>query len=222
MSYFKDLSPCRYFDSKPYLYGFTKLLAVGWIDKSKNYKTGSVSDNFLNKLKKLYKEPHPQVRYCGWHDCQMCDENMGDNQLFIPSKNKIYVCPGGVDHYIEKHNYCPPNEFILAVDNVEKLSGDEYLKKIKDIDEIVYYFLMINDPEYFEITGYEIFPWAEKFKKLEEKAEEKADKRFELEKKIKDKAFSLTDKGKIREKYKKSSFKEKVAMLQQFFTGNKI
>lgn len=203
MAYYKDLSLCGYFDHAPYFHGFKKLYAIGWLDEGKPYNKGKVSKEFIEKLKELYKNPHMRIYYCGWHNCFICNKHMGDDQLFIPGKNKIYVCPKSVDHYIEEHNYCPPKEFIDAVMNTGGMcaTDDNYMNKMKKIDERVYLFL---------ITKYgsqELdLPWEKEWDKIKKEENRKINK-----------VLKKKDNTKIRKLFKKSSFEDKVKLLSQYF-----
>ena len=44
--------------------------------------------------------------------------------------NRVYVCPDKVDHYIERHGYCPPDEVIKAI--TEGVDSDEHATFIKN------------------------------------------------------------------------------------------
>jgi len=193
MAYFKDLSTKNYFDKDgPYFYGFKKLYSIGWIDEGKPYNKGKVPKEFIQKLKELIKTPHIGMPYRGYHNCYFCDETLGDDELFILGKNKIYVCPDSIDHYIEKHNYCPPKEFINAVMNTEKLSGEDYKNELKRIDERVYLFLERGfstsglSRDAFIARRTKVQPWTKEWNrisKLENKKNQKENKRIEKERK---------------------------------------
>lgn len=154
MSYIRDLDFCDYFENDPpYKYGYKNVLAVGWLDKPAaapfamvrdfDYiSKGAVPAGFFDKLKQLIETRHEFIQYCGHHDCAYCDEWGGQGQAFIPGKEVVYACPIGILHYIEAHNYCPPKEFIDAVMRYEgTLSGTDYMKRLKDIDERLYWML---------------------------------------------------------------------------------
>ena len=208
MAYYKDLDPCGYFDRPPYIYGFKKLYAIGWIDKGQPYKNGKVSRKFIEKLKELINNPHVGMPYMGYHRCFLCSEFLGDDELFVVGKNKIYACPDSMDHYIEKHEYRPPQEFIDAVMNTKILIGEDYKNRIKEIDERVYHFLQPHE---------ERKPWDKEWEKIRKKI-----RKIEEKKRIE--AMSVEAKKeerqtkKIRKRFKKGSFSEKVGLLSQYFT----
>ena len=204
MAYYKDLSPCLYFDRSPYVYGFKKLYAIGWIDKGKPYNKGSVSPEFLMKIKSFIDNPHVGMPYMGFHRCFLCSTFLGDDELFIVGKNKIYVCPDSIDHYIEKHEYLPPQEFIDAVMNTKMLIGEDYKNRIKEIDERVYHFLQPHE---------ERKPWDKEWEKIRKIEEKKRIEAMSVEAKKEERQTK-----KIRKRFKKGSFSEKVGLLSQYFT----
>ena len=90
-------------------------IKVGWLDKDKPYTQGECPRKFIDKLKKIKLSMHTK----GWHNCPFCDSAKSYSEYYIPilpTKNrKGYHAPEMILHYIEKHNYLPPQEFIDAV-----------------------------------------------------------------------------------------------------------
>jgi hypothetical protein len=42
--------------------------------------------------------------------------SLGNGEIRVPSENGIvYAAPTLICHYIDRHRYCPPNEFLMAV-----------------------------------------------------------------------------------------------------------
>ena len=135
MTYYKDLTFFQYTQSDwvfennfPYI-----LLNVGWLDKSQFY----MQEDFDNTIKK--KLLWSIFNYCanpvnltiGHHTCNLCpneygrilnvqkkekDINLGNGEIFVKGiNNLVYVAPTLIYHYVEIHNYKPPEEFINAV-----------------------------------------------------------------------------------------------------------
>ena len=114
--YYKDL------DIEDGHYGH-KFVKVAWLDKGEPYTTGECPKEFLKKLKKL----KPRAYTKGWHDCPFCNKAKSSSQFQWTIKGKkIYDVPFMIIHYIEKHNYLPPQEFI---DFVMTLEVEKPLKK---------------------------------------------------------------------------------------------
>ena len=106
--YFPDLT-----EEKKERFNFS-LIKVAWLEKGMPYTKGDVSKEFLEKLKNIGLK----IRTKGWHDCPFCGNAKSSNQYRIEKQGKsqkYYDVPQMIIHYIEEHNYCPPQEFIDAV-----------------------------------------------------------------------------------------------------------
>lgn len=114
MTWFADLSPNHYFgpDAAPYL------TSVGWLARDKEYNRGPVDSAVYQKLKALLDDSWPNLRFRGFHQCELCrphDEARCNNNLFVPDGHRIFVCPAMILHYMDAHEYNPPDEFRSAV-----------------------------------------------------------------------------------------------------------
>ncbi len=144
--YFADLSPCRY-------YG----LSVGWLEKGHDFPRGTVSDAFLKRL--LERCRRPTIRHRGPHCCDFCPSlqearaacvqelpdgqrvSLGSGVIRVnPRHGVAFVAPTLVYHYIQAHQYLPPQGFIEAViedhpENAETVAeryrtGAQYLSRM--------------------------------------------------------------------------------------------
>ena len=123
MTYIPDLSAYNYHTFPR----DSKLLAVGWLDSSEPYSQGTVRDETIRKLAKLARTP---VNLCrGYHYCQFCPREAsdrflehhakGNGEVHIAGMNGVtYAAPALISHYIEKHAYKPPDEFLKAVEQL--------------------------------------------------------------------------------------------------------
>ncbi len=106
---------------------------MGWLEKDKPYKTGKVPDGFLSKLSSIIlgndivdaqvnriRSAHP----CALSDCGSLEITDGEHkvtlgaaEIWIPSieGGGFFAAPSMIYHYVEKHNYLPPQEFVAAV-----------------------------------------------------------------------------------------------------------
>jgi len=137
--YFRDLSLYSYSTKSP----LPDVLNVGWLDRSIPFSRGTVPSRFVDQLKKWFRVARVnQMR--GIHECNFCRaeqwpplpvkdhpsltiENrifaLGSKEIWIPGPNgKIFASPALVIHYVEVHEYCPPEEFIAAVMDDESMS----------------------------------------------------------------------------------------------------
>jgi hypothetical protein len=119
--YFPDLSQGEYFG-----------LSVGWLDRAHDYPRGPVPDGFLEALGGACR--NCAIRHKGSHTCELCPSPqwahagacrelpdgtrlmLGNGVIRIWSRSgQAYVAPNLIYHYVEKHKYQPPAEFIEAV-----------------------------------------------------------------------------------------------------------
>jgi hypothetical protein len=146
---YKDLDLCNY-HSGPCSYKSWEqpLLAVGWIETAA-FTKGSCPKDLIEKLKLLRKQTREiyfQFAFRGLHRCTLCLENScldnSEVNIFIPSNGRIYICPGRIDHYIVKHNYLPPGEFLEALKECPEIDSTEYKNKLykanKEIEPPLY------------------------------------------------------------------------------------
>lgn len=56
---------------------------------------------------------------------------MGIGNLFVPAADTIFVAPSLIVHYIDAHEYCPPQPFKDAVLGCPKMRSMKYLKAIR-------------------------------------------------------------------------------------------
>jgi hypothetical protein len=132
MTYFADLTPYGYHTFQPI--PDPKLLNVGWLDASVPFAKGPVDALVVPKLLLLRRSPVNLYR--GWQGCPFgqlesppspCpypvsmligieEISLANGEIRVPSENGIvYAAPTLICHYIDRHRYCPPNEFLMAV-----------------------------------------------------------------------------------------------------------
>ena len=117
--YIPDLTPAEYSNDH---------LDVGWLEKGYDFTVGGVPDGFLDKI--FEYSLRPAIASRGSHPCDFCEvqtfsmtvmhgkikKNLGSNVIQVVGKNGIvYMAPDLIYHYVEAHNYRPPQEFIDAV-----------------------------------------------------------------------------------------------------------
>jgi hypothetical protein len=104
--------------------------AWGWIGNTIpatniSWISSEQKQSFLTNLKNIADCD----AYKGHHDCEICQQPLGSSSKKLKYKNKVYVCPNKVDHYIVSHNYVPPAEVIAAVLNgVENSENKTWMK----------------------------------------------------------------------------------------------
>jgi len=125
MTYFADLAPNTYFGRWQDV-----LVSVGWLDAVHEPRRGGVSEEFFRALVLLLVEPWQPVVFAGHGVCERCRFSggpsklvfegntimLGSNNLFVPADDhRVFVAPSLIAHYIDAHEYAPPDEFQRAV-----------------------------------------------------------------------------------------------------------
>ncbi len=125
--FFEDLSPYRYgsFSWRSLLW---RELNVGWLDSAYQFAQGSVPHGFLDRMFEHCLHPVRQMK--GFHICQFCSPILehpkicrngreiwvGSAEIRVRGRGRVrYAAPTLIYHYIEAHQYLPPEEFIEAV-----------------------------------------------------------------------------------------------------------
>jgi hypothetical protein len=124
-------------DGAPFTYGDAPepdMIAIGWLDASEPFTTGSVPSEFVERLRILCRD-HEVNRTRGWHYCNLCPPSPGpelprpvavdspEGEFYVghseirvvgPSGTR-YAAPQMIIHYVETHEYKPPDDFIAGV-----------------------------------------------------------------------------------------------------------
>lgn len=142
-------------DGSPYSYGGASLfdyykgqsiqrLNVGWLDGGMPFSQGPVPAELLNRLKLISQFPFREmygVHTCNLPNCpdRKLSQQAGSGEIDIRSKDDIwYATPTLIAHYVEWHQYNPPEQFIAAVlepggdDNLTLLHNDDFESFDKD------------------------------------------------------------------------------------------
>ena len=100
---------------------------IGWLDANHTFEHGTVPEEALSNLLRLSASPVNKTR--GWHTCPFCHApppitirldtrtiQMGDAEVRVTGGDgQVYAAPNLLYHYIEKHGYKPPEEFVEAL-----------------------------------------------------------------------------------------------------------
>jgi hypothetical protein len=96
--------------------------AIGWLSEGHRFPTGRVPAEFLTALRSHVHSAWQPVVAMGPHFCEFCAKAStpekrvgGARNVWIPASFVVFVAPELVVHYVEAHNYRPPEEFISAV-----------------------------------------------------------------------------------------------------------
>ena len=106
--------------------------AVGWLHPDYPYTMGAVPAEFLTRLKEFISRSNDveEALYFGaaggFHTCEFCGRAHGTANIGVPSGELLFVAPEMVVHYIERHDYSPPPEFVVAVFQSPLPDSEEY------------------------------------------------------------------------------------------------
>jgi len=100
------------------------VLLVGFLSKLHPIPEGQVSREHISVLRKLLRDPI--LMSWGYHYCDLCGpvgrilrsrrSRAGNGEIRVQAKNgDIFQAPVLILHYIEKHNYLPPESFLNAL-----------------------------------------------------------------------------------------------------------
>ncbi|MEM7010813.1 MAG: hypothetical protein AAF585_04945 [Verrucomicrobiota bacterium] len=141
-----DLELCTY-SGDPKIHGnwAVPLLAIGWLEAGHNFETGPVEQGVVDKVRKLHEQTWQKFiafSYRGLHECDLCASGSATRGIdgshtntFVPGDNCVYMASGGILHYIEKHSYLPPLEFIDAVRDSPLPSTQEYAEALIEANQ---------------------------------------------------------------------------------------
>lgn len=129
VTYIQDLHAYTYLDrDRIYLrtgeaLAFTpkyERLAVGWLAEGQPFPVGDPPDGFMKALNMVQSRNVFNITR-GLHPCDFCSgpyETLpkGNAETRVPTaRGVVYAAPSLIGHYIERHGYLLPAEFIAAV-----------------------------------------------------------------------------------------------------------
>ena len=95
---------------------------IGWLGAGDKYETGEVDGAALLRLELLSELKANRTR--GLKACPVCGElfeknrfgtMLGSSEIKVVAFDQAYTSPSLIVHFIRDHNYCPPEEFLIAL-----------------------------------------------------------------------------------------------------------
>ncbi|WP_020407096.1 hypothetical protein [Hahella ganghwensis] len=145
-----------YKDLTQYTDGFEpsleRVFNIGWLDSNSDFPVGNVKPEHLHKLKELALGKHP-FSACfrisrGFASCGLCGgitttifhekkEIIGTFLLLVPSLDdgQYFAAPSTIIHFIEKHQYMPPQAFIDSLERLDLQEGFNAENVIREMME---------------------------------------------------------------------------------------
>jgi hypothetical protein len=128
MAWFEDGALCTYFGTRA-----APMLAVGWLECGRPYARGTIGEDAARILRAALELRMivPGILFKGFHRCTLCtafggDAPSGYYNLYIPDGDRLWVAPELFVHYVEAHEYHPPNEFLRAVERALAMGIQRY------------------------------------------------------------------------------------------------
>lgn len=123
------------------------LVAVGWLSAGQPYPRGRAASTFLERFFAACLDPWTPGGVCaGAHRCELCvisggprfvgkgtqRAEVGSSVIFVPAGRVVYVAPSLCLHYLDAHEYLPPDDFCSAVVECPPMRSIAYLKLLRD------------------------------------------------------------------------------------------
>ncbi len=115
MSWFPDMGTQTMID------GGDHIRAVGWLSAQQPFSQGEVPAEFRIRIREFADRWGDSTDALGWsvlmgpHCCEFCSRFMASGNFGVPHDGLLFVVPEMLPHYVEAHDYRPPDEFIAAV-----------------------------------------------------------------------------------------------------------
>lgn len=125
MSYIPDLEEGEWWHVVDFAYNKSipdnfDAVMVGWIG-DKIISKGNVSAETMARLEWAYNNRVIDQGCLGEHECEICRNHTDRGEILIIDGENMYVAPRMIVHYIKAHSYCPPKEFLSAVDKIHEV-----------------------------------------------------------------------------------------------------
>ena len=111
MTRIEDLAPDTYSDE---LHVGFDVRSVGWLGRDVP-RTGRVPAVLVEALQHYRSAAFHDDGDLGSHVCEICGSKAGRGEFWIEWADIRYVLPTLVTHYIDAHDYLPPDEFLAAL-----------------------------------------------------------------------------------------------------------
>ena len=142
MSCYDDLSDYTYHGSAFWRPGTKN---VGWLGLSKDFERAQPTCEILDALWRFCKVSVAQMR--GVHECEFCSDGhvrnserngeqllLGTSEIRVfGSDGSIYAAPTLIYHYVEKHEYKPPEEFLEALAKGPTPPSPDYFDRLRSM-----------------------------------------------------------------------------------------
>lgn len=125
MTTYEDLTPYVYWSGET-----PSTVNVGWLGRESRFEVGEPEPGLAEALGVLVRYHRVHVTR-GWHGCELCGpgaaypvrepvegtvQTLGSAEIRVPGPDGVvYAAPNLVHHYVVRHHYRPPAQFVPAV-----------------------------------------------------------------------------------------------------------
>ena len=121
--YYPDLVPYNTNE-----YNSLGTVRVGWLDSHYSFAQAQMPQEFHARLFQFCQ--HSILHMRGYHECEFCEPPqagmlqearngvalwLGNAEIRVVGQDKLYAAPTLIYHYVIRHQYAPPDEFVTAV-----------------------------------------------------------------------------------------------------------
>jgi hypothetical protein len=131
MAFIPDLAPCTYLTSPP-----LPMVAVGWLEPPHPFSQGILDALSRQRLDAQVQTAVQFVTFRGWHECLFCPDSLGHAghslrphglaNCVIVGAGVVFACPEPIIHYVDAHDYRPPDAFLRALEVAPLQGSREY------------------------------------------------------------------------------------------------
>jgi hypothetical protein len=95
--------------------------AVGWLHPDHPFPSRALPPEVVERISEFSQLWFESVDALGlpitmgYHTCEFCGVAEGSGMFAVPAHDRIFHCPEMIAHYVEHHQYGPPEAFIKAI-----------------------------------------------------------------------------------------------------------
>ena len=115
MTYYPDLSPYTYSDIYAAVHPDHRTVNVGWLERGREFERGAVPPEYMKRLRKFCESAPSFYHTNGFHTCEFCKAAHGIGEIRVIGSSRVFAAPVMILHYVAKHEYLPPRDFLAAL-----------------------------------------------------------------------------------------------------------
>ena len=115
------------------------VVCIGWLHPDYPYPQGVVPPEFVLRLREFALQWPESLAALGWdlkrgcHACGYCGQEWRMGSFGVPAGDRVFYAPALIAHFVERHGYAPPAEFVAAVLSCPLPIAPEYVEAVKDL-----------------------------------------------------------------------------------------